>query len=83
MTVKPSLFAPLSISESLLSCRSHEVMLPVSFILIAQANNYVKCDMLRPGRADSACYHIAKGISYLYEDELNRLARGRKVKVAY
>lgn len=52
-------------------------------ILIAQANNYVKCDMLRPGRADSACYHIAKGISYLYEDELNRLARGRKVKVAY
>lgn len=50
-------------------------------ILIAQANNYVKCDMLRPGRADSACYHIAKEISYLYEDELNRPARGRKAKV--
>lgn len=51
-------------------------------ILIAQANNYVKCDMLRPGRADSACYHIAKEISYLYEDELNRPARGRKARVA-
>lgn len=50
-------------------------------ILIAQANNYVKCDMLRPGRADSACYHIAKEISYLYEDELNRPVRGRKAKV--
>lgn len=49
-------------------------------ILIAQANNYVKCDMLRPGRADSACYHIAKEISYLYEDELNRPARGRKAR---
>lgn len=50
-------------------------------ILIAQANNYVKCDMLRPGRADSACYHIAKEISYLYEEELNRPVRGRKAKV--
>lgn len=50
-------------------------------MLIAQANNYVKCDMLRPGRADSACYHIAKEISYLYEDELNRPARGRKARV--
>ena len=50
-------------------------------ILIAQANNYVKCDMLRPGRADSACYHIEKEISYLYEDELNRPARGRKARV--
>ena len=52
-------------------------------VLIAQANNYVKCDMLRPGRADSACYHIAKEISYLYEDEISRSARGRKIKVAY
>ena len=50
-------------------------------ILIAQANNYVKCDMLRPGRADSACYHIAKEISYLYEDEINSPKRGRKAKV--
>lgn len=50
-------------------------------ILIAQANNYVKCDMLRPGRADSACYHIAKEISYLYEDEVNRPARNRKAVV--
>ena len=52
-------------------------------VLIAQANNYVKCDMLRPGRADSACYHIAKEISYLYEDEVNRPARGRKAKVIF
>ncbi len=50
-------------------------------ILIAQANNYVKCDMLRPGRADSACYHIAKEISYLYEDEANRPVRNRRAKV--
>lgn len=41
-------------------------------ILIAQANNYVKCDMLRPGRADSACYHIAKIISHLYDEEMGR-----------
>lgn len=44
-------------------------------ILIAQANNYVKCDMLRPGRADSACYHVAKTISYLYEDEVSKSTR--------
>lgn len=50
-------------------------------ILIAQANNYVKCEMLRPGRADNACYHIAKTISYLYEDEINRHTRGRKARV--
>ena len=50
-------------------------------ILIAQANNYVKCDMLRPGRADSACYHIAKEISYLYEDEINRPNRVRRARV--
>lgn len=50
-------------------------------ILIAQANNYVKCDMLRPGRADSACYHIAKEISYLYENEMNKQTRGRKARI--
>ena len=44
-------------------------------MLIAQANNYVKCDMLRPGRADSACYHVAKTISYLYEDEVSKSTR--------
>ena len=54
----------------------------VPAMLIAQANNYVKCDMLRPGRADSACYHIAKTISYLYEDELNKPTRVRKPRVA-
>lgn len=49
-------------------------------ILIAQANNYVKCDMLRPGRADSACYHIAKEISYLYEEEENKPVRAKRSK---
>lgn len=49
----------------------------VPSILIASANNYVKCDMLRPGRADSACYHIAKMIAQCYEDELNKPQRGR------
>lgn len=49
-------------------------------ILIAQANNYVKCDMLRPGRADSACYHIAKEISYLYEEEVNKPVRGKRTR---
>jgi hypothetical protein len=51
-------------------------------VLVAQANNYVKCDMLRPGRSDSACYHIAKEISYLYEDEVNRPQRGRRQRAA-
>ena len=50
-------------------------------VLVAQANNYVKCDMLRPGRSDSAGYHIAKEISYLYEDEVNRPPRGRRARV--
>jgi hypothetical protein len=44
----------------------------VPSMLIASANNYVKCDMLRPGRADSACYHIAKIIAQCYEKELNK-----------
>ncbi len=51
-------------------------------VLIAQANNYVKCDMIRPGRTDSACYHIAKMISYLYEEEMHRPHRGRPRKEA-
>lgn len=49
--------------------------------LIASANNYVKCDMLRPGRADSACYHIAKMIARCYEEELYKPKRGKKVQV--
>lgn len=49
-------------------------------MLIAQANNYVKCDMLRPGRADSACYHVAKTISYLYEDEVSKSTRNKRAK---
>lgn len=54
----------------------------VPTMLIASANNYVKCDMLRPGRADSACYHIAKMIGQLYDDEVHRPKRNRTKKVA-
>ena len=54
----------------------------VPTMLIASANNYVKCDMLRPGRADSACYHIAKMIGQLYEDEISKPKRGKSKRVA-
>ena len=54
----------------------------VPSMLIAQANAYVKCDMLRPCRADSACYHIAKMISQCYEGELNKPKVGRPRKAA-
>ena len=50
-------------------------------MLIIEANNLVKCNILRPGRADNACYHIAKTISYLYEDELNKSTRKKRAKV--
>ena len=50
--------------------------------LIASANSYVKCDMLRPGRADSACYHIAKMITRCYEEEIEKPHRGRPRKAA-
>lgn len=53
----------------------------VPTMLIASANNYVKCDMLRPGRADSACYHIAKMIGQLYDDEISKPKRGKTKKV--
>ena len=52
----------------------------VPSMLIASANTYVKADMLRPGRSDSACYHIAKMISRCYEEELGRPQRGRPKK---
>lgn len=64
--------------DELILTKALEKILPN--MLIAQANNYVKCDMLRPGRADSACYHVAKTISYLYEDEINKHARSKKSK---
>lgn len=52
----------------------------VPSMLIAQANNFVKCEVLRPGRADSACYHIAKIIEQLYLAENNGVKRGRPRK---
>ena len=52
----------------------------VPSMLIAQANAYVKCDMLRPGRADSACYHVAKMISQCYEDELFKQTKHRRAR---
>ena len=67
-------------ADEMILTKALEKVIPA--MLIAQANNYVKCDMLRPGRADNACYHIAKTISYLYEDEVNRMTRGKRAKVA-
>ena len=48
--------------------------------LISQANGYVKLNLIRPGRADSACYHVAKLIEQLYEEELYKSKKGRKSK---
>ena len=66
-------------ADELILTKALEKVIPN--MLIAQANNYVKCDMLRPGRADSACYHVAKTISYLYEDEINKSTRKKRAKV--
>ena len=49
-------------------------------MLIIEANAFVKCNMIRPERADSACYHIAKRIEQLYNDELNPPKRGKRKK---
>lgn len=68
-----------STADEMILTKALEKVMPN--ILIAQANNYVKCDMLRPGRADSACYHIAKEISYLYDEEINKPTRGKRAKV--
>lgn len=68
-------------ADELILTKALEKIVPS--MLIAQATNYVKCEMLRPGRADSACYHIAKTISYLYEDEISKSTRRKKVDPAY
>ena len=69
-----------SAADELILTKALEKVMPS--MLIAQANNYVKCEMLRPGRADNTCYHVAKIISYLYEEEeIDRPVRGRKAKV--
>ena len=47
-------------------------------MLVVEANNFVKCNMLRPGRADNTCYHIAKTIAYLYEDEFGKMNKKRR-----
>lgn len=44
--------------------------------LIMSANAFVKFSILRPGRSDSTCYHIAKQIDALYKNEL---ARNKKI----
>ena len=49
--------------------------------LIASASLFMKFGILRPGRADGACYHIAKQINELYEAEINKPKRNRKAKV--
>lgn len=49
--------------------------------LIASASLFMKFGIVRPGRTDSACYHIAKQINELYEEEVNKPKRGRRAKV--
>ena len=63
---------PSSIDDEIL-IKALEKIMPS--MLVASANNYVKCDLIRPGRADSACYHIAKMISQYYEASLGRTRR--------
>ena len=50
-------------------------------MLVASANNYVKCDLMRPGRSDSACYHIAKMISQYYENGVAKTSRRKRAAV--
>jgi len=50
--------------------------------LIASASLFMKFGILRPGRADGACYHIAKQINELYEDTINKPRRHKKAKVS-
>lgn len=49
---------------------------------IASASLFMKFGILRPGRADGACYHIAKQINELYEEATNKPKRGRKAMVS-
>lgn len=46
--------------------------------LLIEANMYVGGSKLRPGRADNACYHVAKIIEQLYVDAINKSRRRRK-----
>lgn len=50
--------------------------------LLASASLFMKFGILRPGRADGACYHVAKQINELYEDTINKPKRGRKARVS-
>ena len=49
--------------------------------LEVSAANFMKFGVLRLGRGDGTCYHIAKQISELYDAELNKPKRGRKREV--
>lgn len=51
-------------------------------VLITQATAYVKLNMLRPGRSDSACYHIAKIICQLYEEEISKTKKRARAVVS-
>lgn len=48
--------------------------------LLASASLFMKFGIARPGRADSACYHIAKQINELYEDRLRNPRRFKTPK---
>ncbi len=49
--------------------------------LIISANAYVKVNVIRPGRADSTCYHIAKLIEQCYKEEVDFNKKGRPKRV--
>lgn len=49
--------------------------------LIMSASMFIKFGILRPGRDDSACYHIAKQISELYEERMSKPKRGKRVAI--
>lgn len=46
--------------------------------LLASASAFMRFGVLRPGRADGACYHIAKQIKELYDSQSNKLKKCKK-----
>ena len=66
-------FAEMPDADDMILTKALEKISPDA--LITSANAYVKVNVLRPGRADSTCYHIAKLIEQCYETEINNPRR--------
>lgn len=71
-------FAEMPDADDMILTKALEKISPDA--LITSANAYVKVNVLRPGRADSTCYHIAKLIEQCYEDEINNPRRKQSKK---